>query len=119
MIRWASPTSLDYRMTVLNNVSPSLASAPAPNEADPARMLAVFESQQETALRWRQSSAKDRLARIVRLRDAVLARREQFYAAFAQDYRKPPAEVEASELLPVMEEIRHALGLLKRWMKPS
>ena len=106
-------------MTVLHNACPSLPSAPAPHEADPARMLAVFESQQDTALRWRQSTARERLARIVRLRDAVLARREQWYAAFAEDCRKSQAEVEASELLPVMEEIRQALGLLKRWMKPA
>ena len=106
-------------MRLPNNVSPQLAGVSNTNEAAPAQMLAVFESQLETALRWRQSSAKERLARITRLRDAMMARREQFYAAFAQDYRKAPAEVEASELLPVMEEIRHARGRLKRWMKPT
>lgn len=63
------------------------------------------------------STAQERLRRIRRLRDAMMAQREAFYAAFAQNYRKPPAEVEASEFLPVMVEIRHALGHLKRWMK--
>jgi aldehyde dehydrogenase (NAD+) len=106
-------------MSSLNIVSPSAAPSPSVAEADPAQMQAVFESQQATALRWRESSAKERLARITRLRDAMMARREQFYAAFAADYRKSPAEVEASEFLPVMEEVRHALGLLKRWMKPT
>jgi aldehyde dehydrogenase (NAD+) len=104
-------------MSLPNNVFQPLHGAA--DDADPAAMQAVFESQQPTALRWRQSSAKERLARIVRLREAMMSRREQFYAAFAQDYRKAPAEVEASELLPVMEEVRHALGLLKRWMKPT
>ena len=93
--------------------------SPSPAEADAQHMLAVFASQQDTAIWWRQSSAAERLARIRRLRDAMMARREEFYAAFAQDYRKSPAEVEASELLPVMEEMRHVLGQLKRWMKPS
>jgi aldehyde dehydrogenase (NAD+) len=65
------------------------------------------------------SVAGERIARIKRLRDAMMAQRQQFYAAFAQDYRKSPAEVEASELLPVMEEIRHVLGRLKGWMKPT
>lgn len=87
-------------------------------EADPQRMLAVFASQQATALRWRASTALERIARIERLRTAVLAQRAAWYAAFEQDYRKSPAEVEASELLPVLEEIRHVLGRLKRWMKP-
>ena len=87
-------------------------------EADPETINTVFDSQLATSLRWRESTAAERLARIRRLRDAILSRREAIYAAFEQDYRKPPAEVEASELLPVMEEIRHVLGRLKRWMKP-
>ncbi|MES2316696.1 MAG: aldehyde dehydrogenase family protein [Pseudomonadota bacterium] len=106
-------------MSLPNNVTQPLAAVSDATEAAPAQMQAVFESQLETALRWRQSSARERLARITRLRDAMMARREQFYAAFAQDYRKSPAEVEASEFLPVMEEVRHARGLLKRWMKPT
>ncbi len=119
MVRWATAITMDStRMSSLNTVAQPPA-ANAVSEADPARMQAVFDSQLETALRWRQSTARERLARITRLRDAMMARREQFYAAFAQDYRKSPAEVEGSEFLPVMEEIRHARGLLKRWMKPT
>ncbi len=101
-------------MTSLN-----LAPQPAPVEADPQHMAAVFDAQQATALQWRASSASERIARIKRLRDAMMAQRQQFYDAFMQDYRKSPAEVEASEFLPVMEEIRHVLGQLKRWMKPT
>jgi len=87
-------------------------------EADLALIQRTFESQQATALRWRQSGAAERLTRLKRLRDAMMAHRADFYAAFADDYRKTPAEVEASEFLPVMEEVRQALGSLKRWMKP-
>ncbi len=101
-------------MTSLN-----LAPQPATVEADPRQMAAVFDAQQATALRWRASIASERIARIKRLRDAMMAQRQQFYDAFLQDYRKSPAEVEASEFLPVMEEIRHVLGQLKRWMKPT
>ena len=88
-------------------------------EASPQQMRTVFEAQQETALRWRESTAKERIGRIKRLREAMMGKRAEFYAAFAQDYRKSPAEVEASEFLPVMEEIRHVLGQLRRWMKPT
>ena len=88
-------------------------------DADSGHIEAVFHAQQETALAWRVSTAKERIARIKRLREAMMAQREAFYAAFALDYRKPPTEVEASELLPVMDEMRHAIGQLKRWMKPS
>jgi aldehyde dehydrogenase (NAD+) len=90
----------------------------ADGEADPRLIQAAFESQGRTALNWRGSTAAERIARVKRLRDAMMARREAFYDAFRQDFRKSPAEVEASEFLPVMEEIRHVLGSLKRWMKP-
>ncbi|SHG49627.1 aldehyde dehydrogenase family protein [Massilia sp. CF038] len=99
------------------NIHP-LVAVPPVAEAAPEKMAAVFDSQLATALRWRESSTRERIERVRRLREAMLARRQQFYDAFAQDYRKAPAEVEASEFLPVMEEIRHVLGRLKRWMKP-
>lgn len=105
-------------MTLLSSIAPQ-PGAPAVAEASVQQMAAVFAAQQETALRWRASVAAERIARIKRLRDAMMARREEFYAAFAQDYRKAPAEVEGTELLPVMDEIRHVLGQLKRWMKPT
>jgi aldehyde dehydrogenase (NAD+) len=96
---------------------PPSSSAPS-SEAAPEEIRAAFEAQLESALRWRESTAQERIARIKRLRDAVMAQRQGFYDAFAQDYRKAPAEVEASELLPVMDEVRQALGRIKRWMKP-
>ena len=88
------------------------------NEADVQQIRSAFDAQRATALRWRASAAGERIARVKRLRDALMAQREAFYAAFESDYRKSPAEVEASEFLPVMEEIRQVLGALKRWMKP-
>ncbi len=88
-------------------------------EARPEELRAVFESQRETALRWRESTAAERIGRIKRLREAMLAKREAFYDAFLRDYRKPAAEVEACELLPVMDEMRHAIGRLARWMRPE
>ena len=89
-----------------------------PGEADVQHIMAAFEAQQATALAWRHSGAAERIARVKRLRDAMLAQRDAFYTAFAEDYRKSPAEVEASEFLPVMDEVHQVLGKLKRWMKP-
>lgn len=101
------------------NDTPPLHTLHAAGEADPHRMRAVFDVQQATALRWRESSAGERIARLEKLRDAMLAQRAAFHQAFAQDYRKPEAEVEVSELLPVMDEIHQAIGSLRRWMKPK
>jgi aldehyde dehydrogenase (NAD+) len=106
-------------MSSQNTLVQPLAAVAVVAEAAPEKMAAVFDAQQATALRWRESGARERIERIRRLRDAMMARRQQFYDAFAQDYRKSPAEVEASEFLPVMEEVRHVIGQLKRWMKPT
>jgi aldehyde dehydrogenase (NAD+) len=98
--------------------NPLPAAVDGPIDADPSRMRAIFESQLTTALRWRTSTGAQRVARIRRLRDALLAQREALYDAFRLDLRKSPSEVEATELLPVMDEVRHALGHTGRWMKP-
>lgn len=78
----------------------------------------MFSSQLPTALQLRSSTAAQRVTKLKQLADALLARRSDLYAAFAQDFSKPPAEVESTELLPVIEEVRHAVKQLRRWMKP-
>jgi aldehyde dehydrogenase (NAD+) len=105
-------------MTTVNRFVPMAHVPHMQSEADPQVIRAVFASQQDTALAWRASSAAERIARIKRLRDAMMAQRQAWYDAFAQDYGKSPSEVEITELMPVMEEMRQAIGALKRWMKP-
>jgi aldehyde dehydrogenase (NAD+) len=78
----------------------------------------LFEGQRETALRLRTSSAQERRRKLEQLRDGLLGRREALYDAFNKDFRKPTAEVDLTELLPVIDEIQMALRNLKGWMKP-
>jgi aldehyde dehydrogenase (NAD+) len=93
---------------------------PAPPFDTPAeQMQAVFDAQLPQALSLRSSSAAQRIARIKTLREALLAERAALYTAFAQDMRKSKAEVEATELRPVLDEMRHVIGRLKSWMKPT
>lgn len=87
-------------------------------ESDPEQIRRVFEAQLPTALAWRESTARERIARIKRLREAMLANRQAIYDAFQQDYRKCSAEVDLVEFMPVFDEMRHTMGSLKRWMKP-
>ncbi len=93
--------------------------ADAPFETPAEQMQSAFEAQGPKALTLRSSTAFDRIARIKALREALLAQREALYAAFAQDMRKSKAEVEATELMPVLDEMRHVIGSLKGWMKPK
>jgi aldehyde dehydrogenase (NAD+) len=89
------------------------------HDADPAVIAALFAQQAPTALALRCSTARDRVAKLRRLRDALLKRREAWYTAFAADLRKPPLEVDLTELLPVVDEARHAIAHLARWMRPQ
>ena len=92
--------------------------APA-GEADPLAIQQVFDSQLATSRQWRESTAAERIIRLKKLRVALMARREDFYRAFTAECGKPNAEVEATEFLPILDEIRHAIGCLKRWMRPT
>ena len=82
-------------------------------------MQAVFDRQAATAMRLRTSTAQERIGKIRRLRDAVIAHTEEWYAAAAADFRKPPGEVDMAEILPVCLEANDAIRHVKRWMKPT
>ncbi|MDN5567915.1 MAG: aldehyde dehydrogenase family protein, partial [Paracoccus sp. (in: a-proteobacteria)] len=56
-------------------------------------------------------AALDRLATAIRQNEAALI------AALAADFGKPKAEVILTEIVPVMQEIRHSLRHLRRWMR--
>ena len=88
-------------------------------ETSPAVIDALFAGQAARALALRKSSAAERRAKLARLLDALMARREAFAAAFAKDLGKPAVEVDLTELLPVIDDIRHAQKHLKRWMRPQ
>ncbi|KWA74745.1 aldehyde dehydrogenase [Burkholderia ubonensis] len=86
--------------------------------SDPAFVDQCFHAQGPIALGLRDSTARDRIGKLERLRSALLQRRQALYRAFADDFRKPIAEVELTELLPVVDEIRHAIKHLPKWMRP-
>ena len=85
---------------------------------DATRLQEVFALQAATALRLRQSTWQERVAKIRQLRDAVIARTEAWYRAAHADFGKPPGEVDLAEILPVCLEANDAIRHLKKWMKP-
>ncbi|WP_164017764.1 aldehyde dehydrogenase family protein [Pyxidicoccus trucidator] len=72
------------------------------------------------ARRWEvaRRGAKERLARLEKLKELIVARREALADALYADFRKPRAEVEATEVMPVLQELVHVQKHLKGWMKP-
>ncbi|MGH8447496.1 MAG: aldehyde dehydrogenase family protein [Solimonas sp.] len=106
-------------MNTVVSYLPNAGAADAAVDSLAADIRRAFDAQLPTALRLRTSSAKERIAKIQRLLDAVLAHRDAFYDAAYKDFKKPPAEVDLAELLPVIAEAKHAMRSLKGWMKPA
>src|SRR5438045_1406570 len=78
----------------------------------------LFTLQQGRRAEIAATNPRQRIARLRRLHDALLARREEIRQALWDDYRKPPAEVDLSEIYPAVGEARHAMRRLRRWMRP-
>jgi aldehyde dehydrogenase (NAD+) len=66
-----------------------------------------------------RSTAADRIEKLARLRNAILARREALREALHTDFRKPPEEVDLTEIIPLLLEIKHAQRHVARWMRPT
>lgn len=79
----------------------------------------IFDAQRETALLWRHAPSSVRFNRLKTLKQAILAHREDIIAAGAADFNKPAAEVELTEILPVIAEINSILRQLRRWLRPK
>src|SRR4051794_26597585 len=78
----------------------------------------IYDAQQRNRVAVGATNAAQRIAKIRRLHDTLMARRDEVRAATWEDYRKPAAEVDLSEIYPVVSEARHAMGHLRRWMRP-
>ncbi|MCC2656263.1 MAG: aldehyde dehydrogenase family protein [Panacagrimonas sp.] len=103
----------------MNTAVSYLPSALNSGNATESDIRRVFDRQRDTALRLRTSTCAERLAKITRLRDALLAHRDAIRAAALKDFRKPAAEVDLTEILPIVMEANDARRHLKKWMKPK
>ncbi len=79
----------------------------------------VYRTQRANCAAVGLTTARQRIEKLRRLREALLARRDEVRAALWADYEKPAAEVDLSEIYPVAGEARHAIRHLRRWMKPQ
>ncbi len=96
----------------MSAVTPLVASRPV-DEID-----RLYDLQQQNRAAVAATTAAQRIKKLRRFHDLVLARRDEIRAAMWEDYRKPAAEVDLSEIYPVVSEARHASRHLRKWMKP-
>ena len=79
----------------------------------------IFAKQKQFALSLRKTDYRQRLAVLQRFERVFKASYDKFYKAADSDFSKPQAEVDTSEILPVITELAHVRKNLKRWMKPK
>ena len=84
-----------------------------------AEIARVFRLHQEHLPRLRATTAKERADKLGRLRDALFEHRQAIREALYADFRKPPEEVDLTEIGTVVVQIEHAIKHLKRWMRPQ
>ena len=78
----------------------------------------LYRIQQEHRAAVAATTAAQRIEKLRRFERAMHERRDEIRAAMWEDYRKPAAEVDLSEIYPVVSEARHAVSHLRRWMRP-
>ena len=77
----------------------------------------IFEKQKENRWKIAQTTAKERIQKLKKLRNAIVKRQDDFYKAIWQDFHKPQFEAWLSEIFPAIEEIDYTISHLKSWMK--
>lgn len=106
-VRYEYFTTLQYAMTILTKSTVS------------EDILKVFQDQKMVFNRLRLQPVKERKTRLHKLRSWIKANHEAIRQAMHADFRKPAAEVDTTEILPVLDEIKQALENLDHWTKPK
>ncbi len=83
------------------------------------QILAVFAKLKSSSVDFRKEPLINRKKRLESLRAWIKANRPAIQQAIYNDFRKPAAEVDTTEIFPALDEIKCALDSLDRWTKPK
>jgi len=83
------------------------------------RIHELFRKQRANQATLKRTTAGQRTAKLHRLRDAIVAREREIRAALFADFRKAPTEVDLTEVVPVLTELKDAIKHLADWMRPD
>lgn len=81
---------------------------------------ALLESQREhhfAAIK--ATSARTRISKLRKMHRWIMDHRSEIRAAIYADFKKPAAEVDISDIKPVLSEIDHTISHLHDWMRPK
>jgi aldehyde dehydrogenase (NAD+) len=79
----------------------------------------LFKTQSKNRWNVSKTNYKERRVKLQSLKAEILRRREDIKLAMFNDFKKPYAESELTEIHPVLEELNFAIKHLKNWMKPK
>jgi len=79
----------------------------------------IYKAQQANRQNVKNTTAKQRKAKLKKLENAVLTWREKIQDAIYADFKKPKPETDLTEMSPTLIEIRHVLSDLDEWMRPK
>ena len=77
----------------------------------------LFEEQGKNRWAVAKTTAKERIAKILKLRKVIVARQQEFYDAVWNDFHKPKTEAWMSEVFSALQEIDHTVAHLDEWME--
>jgi aldehyde dehydrogenase (NAD+) len=86
---------------------------------DSELISSVFERLKQTSLELRKESISSRKKRLMALRVWIKTNRSAIQQAIHNDFQKPAAEVDTTEIFPALDEIKAALDNLDHWVKPK
>lgn len=77
----------------------------------------IFEAQGK--MRWAvaNTTARERIVKLQKLRKAIVDRQQEFYDAVWADFHKPRTEAWLTEVFPALEEIDYNIAHLPDWME--
>lgn len=79
----------------------------------------IFQQQLDYAPTVRQTDYRVRRKKLKNLLSWIYANRERIHQALADDFRKPVAEVDLTEIFVVTSELKHTVRHLRGWMHPD
>lgn len=84
-----------------------------------AEITRIFALQQAYQWNVKASTAAERKAKLIKLKEAVEKHAEAIVAAVLEDTRKPETEIRTTEVMGVMGNIQRNIDNLETWMAPT
>lgn len=79
----------------------------------------VFEAQKANAQQLKNTSARERIQKLKKLKQAIQASQTELQQAVYDDFRKSPEETDLTEVFMVFKTIDNACDNLRKWMRPK